>query len=78
MPVTPDEYKDALSLFAAGVTIVTIKAGDDVHGLTVSAFASISVEPPLVCVAIAQKHHAHELLERDGATFAVNFLGEDQ
>ncbi len=78
MPVTPDEYKDALSLFAAGVTIVTIRAGDEIHGLTVSAFASISVEPPLVSVAVAQTHRAHELLERDGAAFAVNVLGEDQ
>ena len=78
MPITPDEYKEALRFFAAGVTIVTIKAGDDVHGLTVSAFASISPEPPLICVVIDSSHRAHELIERDGATFAVNILGQDQ
>ena len=41
MSITPDEYKDALRHFAAGVTIVTIKAGEETHGLTVSAFASV-------------------------------------
>ena len=40
MPVTSEEYRNALRHFASGVTIVTVKAGDEVHGLTVSAFAS--------------------------------------
>jgi flavin reductase (DIM6/NTAB) family NADH-FMN oxidoreductase RutF len=78
MPITPAEYKDALRLFPAGVTVVTIRAGEDVHGLTVSAFASVCPEPPLVAVIIDHAHYAHELLERDGATFAVNVLGSDQ
>jgi flavin reductase (DIM6/NTAB) family NADH-FMN oxidoreductase RutF len=71
-------YRDALRLFPAGVTVVTIRSGDVVHGLTVSAFASVSPEPPLVAILIDHKHWAHELLEAEGATFAVNILGEDQ
>ena len=78
MPITPDEYKESLRLFPAGVTIVTIRSGEDTHGLTVSAFASVSPDPPLVCVLIDSGHRAHELLDREGATFAVNVLGEDQ
>ena len=78
MPITPDAYKDALRHFAAGVTIVTIKAGEETHGLTVSAFASVSPVPPLISIIIDSVHHAHELLERQGATFAVNILGADQ
>ncbi len=78
MPITPDQYKDALRLFAAGVTIVTIKSGDDTHGLTVSAFASVCPEPPLVAIIIDSGHRAHEMLDREGATFAVNVLGSDQ
>ena len=74
MPISPDEYKDALRHFASGVTIVTIKGGDEVHGLTVSAFASISPDPPLISVMIDQRHHAFELIERAGAVFAVNVL----
>jgi len=78
MPIAPDDYKNALRHFPAGVTIVTIKAGEEVHGLTVSAFASVSPDPPLVTVLIDQAHHGHQLLEREGATFAVSVLAHDQ
>jgi len=78
MPISSEAFRDAMRHFAAGVTIVTVKAGDEVHGLTVSAFASVSPEPPLVSVMIDQRHHAFGLLERDGAVFAVNILHEDQ
>lgn len=78
MPITSEAYRDALRHFAAGVTIVTIKAGDRTHGLTVSAFASVSPEPPLVAIVIDRSHHAHDMLEEEGAVFAVNILGEDQ
>jgi flavin reductase (DIM6/NTAB) family NADH-FMN oxidoreductase RutF len=75
MPVSPDQYKDALRHFASGVTIVTIKTDDEIHGLTVSAFASISPEPPLISIMIDRRHHAFELIDRPDAVFAVNILG---
>jgi flavin reductase (DIM6/NTAB) family NADH-FMN oxidoreductase RutF len=78
MPITPDAFRSALRHFPAGVTIVTIKAGEERHGLTVSAFASVSPEPPLIMVCIDHRHHAHDLLEQEGATFAVNILRADQ
>jgi flavin reductase (DIM6/NTAB) family NADH-FMN oxidoreductase RutF len=76
--VSPAAYRDALRHFPSGVTLVTIKAGDQVHGLTVSAFASVSPEPPLIAVVIDQRHRAHELLQREDAHFAVNILAQDQ
>jgi len=78
MPITSEEFRAALRCLPAGVTVVTLRAGDEIHGLTVSAFASVSPEPPLVAVIIDQRHKASELLERPGTTFAVNVLGEDQ
>ena len=54
--------------------MVTIKAGNVVHGLTVSAFASVSPDPPLVAVIIDHRHQAHELLQQEGVSFAVNIL----
>lgn len=78
MSISSETYRAALRLFPAGVTIVTIRAGEDVHGLTVSAFASVSPEPPLVAVVIDHRHNATPLLERPDATFAVNVLAEDQ
>lgn len=76
--ISPDDFKNALRHFPAGVTIVTIRSGEQVHGLTVSAFASVSASPPMVMVIIEQRHHAHALLEEEGAVYAVNILGEEQ
>ncbi|HEX4952595.1 MAG TPA: flavin reductase family protein [Thermoanaerobaculia bacterium] len=78
MPVPSEAYRDALRHFPAGVTIVTLRVGEVIHGLTVSAFASVSPDPPLVAVIIDRRHSAHDLLEREGAVFAVNILGEEQ
>ncbi len=78
MPIDTDSYRDVLRHFPAGVTIVTIRAGGDLHGLTVSAFMSISPEPPLIAIAIDQRHLAHKLLQKSDAVFAVSILGTDQ
>jgi flavin reductase (DIM6/NTAB) family NADH-FMN oxidoreductase RutF len=78
MAITSEEYRQALRHFPAGVTIVTIRAGEVIHGLTVSAFASVSPEPPLIAVIIDHRHKATPLLETPGAVFAVNILGQDQ
>ena len=78
MACSSEDFRDALRHFPSGVTIVTIKAGDKVHGLTVSAFASVSPEPPLIAVMIDQRHHAFQPMEEAGAVFAVNILRHDQ
>lgn len=71
--VTPDSFKAALSRWASGVTVVTA-AGP--VGMTVSAFASLSLAPPLVTVAIAAGAYSHD--EIVGASgFAVHILGDD-
>jgi flavin reductase (DIM6/NTAB) family NADH-FMN oxidoreductase RutF len=76
--ISSSDFRNALRHFPAGVTIVTIRSGEDVHGLTVSAFASVAAEPPLIVVVIDHHHKAYEMLEEEGTVFAVNFLGEDQ
>ena len=78
MAVTSEDFRLALRHFPAGVTIVTIRAGEVIHGLTVSAFASVSPEPPLVAVIIDHSHKATPLLETPGAVFAVNILRQGQ
>jgi len=78
MPIPPEQFRDGLRQFPAGVTIVTLRSGEERHGLTVSAFASVSPDPPLVAIFIDQRHGAHELLQREGAVFAVNILAADQ
>jgi len=78
MAIRSDEFKRVLKMFPAGVTIVTIRSGEQIHGLTISAFASLSPEPPLILIIVDQRHLAHDLLLTKGATFAVNILAEDQ
>jgi flavin reductase (DIM6/NTAB) family NADH-FMN oxidoreductase RutF len=78
MAISSEDFRQALSQFPAGVTITTIRAGDRIHGLTVSAFASVSADPPLIAVIIDHRHKAYTLLEEEGAVFAVNILRQDQ
>lgn len=78
MPISSEEFRNALRHFPAGVTIVTIKSGNQIHGLTVSAFASVSTEPPIIMIAIDHQHSAFPLLEATDASFAVNILAHDQ
>lgn len=78
MPISNDEFRHALSRFASGVTIITTRdaAGRD-HGMTVSAFASLSLSPPLVMVAIAHDATMAPVIG-DARSFAVNVLAESQ
>jgi flavin reductase (DIM6/NTAB) family NADH-FMN oxidoreductase RutF len=75
--VDADEYKQCLSLWATGVTIVTSRAGDHIHGMTVSAFTEVSLDPPLVLVCAEKTTITHELIA-EGGVFAVNLLSREQ
>lgn len=74
MPVSAEDFRSALSRFASGVTVVTTKdAAGRFHGITVSAFCSVSLEPPLVLVCIEKTTGSHESLIESGV-FTVNIL----
>ncbi len=78
MPVTEAEFRRVLSRFASGVTVVTTTARDRrAYGLTVTAFASVSLKPPLVLVCISRAAESFSHFETAGA-FAVNFLAAGQ
>jgi flavin reductase (DIM6/NTAB) family NADH-FMN oxidoreductase RutF len=78
MTIDPDTFRSVLGRFASGVTIVTAldPAGRDV-GLTVSAFSSLSLTPPLVLVCVDHAASLHPVL-REARHFAVNILAADQ
>lgn len=78
MPITADSFRAALGRFASGVTVISAvdEAGRD-HGMTVSAFASLSLEPPLVIACIDRDASMHELLLR-APRFGVSVLEEGQ
>lgn len=73
--IGPDEFRRALGHFATGVTVVTTREIDGSFvGLTASAVASVSLDPPLVLVCVDQKAQCYQaLLDADG--FAISVLG---
>nr|AIA10545.1 flavin reductase like domain protein [uncultured bacterium] len=79
MSVSKDEFRAALGRFASGVTVVTtFDAKEELPlGITVSAFSSVSLEPPLVLICIEKDAYIHDYVKTFGA-FGVNILAEGQ
>jgi len=61
--------------FASGVTIMTTTAAGRMHGMTVSAFASQSLDPLLILVSVERSTEMHKLVMVSRA-FAINILGD--
>lgn len=78
--VNAQDYREVLTRFATGVTVVTtVEESPDgllPWGTTVNSFTGISLDPPLVMVAIGKERSIHPIIERTGR-FGVNILGED-
>ena len=77
MTVSDAEFRAVLGRFPTGVTVVTTCDGARPSGVTVNAFASVSLDPPLVMVCIDKRSHLHDLVARMGF-FAANILGAGQ
>ncbi|MQB00750.1 MAG: flavin reductase [Actinobacteria bacterium] len=77
MTVPADHFKDAARRFASGVTLVTVATGDIPHGMTASAFSSVSLEPPVVLVCLEKTSQTRAMVTEAG-TFVVNVLAADQ
>jgi len=75
--VHADALLGVLRRHPAGVSVVTVDAQGQRVGLTVATLVSLSLEPPLVGVAVARQAALHELL-REARAFAVSLLAADQ
>jgi 3-hydroxy-9,10-secoandrosta-1,3,5(10)-triene-9,17-dione monooxygenase reductase component len=74
----PDAFRSVMGRFASGVTVVTaLDAERRDHGMTVSAFASLSLVPPLVLACIDHEASVHQVLTR-APYFAVSILAAHQ
>ena len=76
--IDPALFRSVLGRFASGVTVVTARdsAGED-HGMTVSAFCSVSLDPLLVLICVERSAVLHGVME-NAAQFVVNMLAADQ
>lgn len=63
--------------WASGVTVVTSQIKDIRHGMTVSSFTSVALEPPLVLVALAKNTRTAHIVQESGI-FAVTILAQGQ
>ncbi len=77
MAIDADEFRAAMGSWASGVTIITSRAGDQIHGMTVSDFSGASLDPPLALVCAAKTSVTTGVIER-GRCFGVNVLRSDQ
>jgi flavin reductase (DIM6/NTAB) family NADH-FMN oxidoreductase RutF len=73
----PDKasFRHSMGHFATGVTIMTTTAAGRMHGMTVSAFASQSLDPLLILVSVERSTVMHQLITQSRA-FAINILDE--
>ena len=70
-------FRRTLGMFATGVTVLTTRVGEQVHGMTANAFMSVSLRPPLVLVSIDRRARMGALLH-EGTRFGVNVLEAGQ
>jgi flavin reductase (DIM6/NTAB) family NADH-FMN oxidoreductase RutF len=77
MSLNADTLRRTMRQWATGVTIVTARLGDQRHGMTVSSFTSVSLDPPLVLISLAENARTAELIRR-AKSFGVTILAEDQ
>ncbi|HEV7664900.1 MAG TPA: flavin reductase family protein [Chloroflexota bacterium] len=77
LPLTADSFKSVFRHLATGVTIVTTRHTEAVHGATVSAFIPVSLEPMQVLVSLGRGNRLAGMI-RDSGIFAVSILGHDQ
>ena len=73
----PDDFKAAMSSWASGVAVVTTNDNGMLYGITVSSFTSVSLDPPLILVCIADTNRMPAMI-RHSKCFAVSVLRADQ
>lgn len=78
MTIDPDTFRSVLSRFASGVTVLSARDHADLdHGMTVSAFCSLSLDPPLVLACVDHGASMYGVL-MSAEHFGVSLLARDQ
>ncbi len=75
--VAPDVFRSVMGHFVTGITVVTTLTAEGPQGITVNALSSVSLEPPLVMVALDRRRFITPSVRASGR-YAVNVLSEDQ
>jgi len=73
----PEQLRQSMRAWTSGVTIVTASHAGERHGMTVSSFTSIALEPPIVIISLQTDSRTHGLVTQANA-FAVTILADGQ
>ena len=73
----PEQLRQAMRAWSSGVTIVTASYGGEQHGMTVSSFTSVALEPPMIIISLQTASRTQALVSQ-AHTFAVTILAEGQ
>ena len=75
--VSAQEFRETLALWPSGVSVLTARDDDELLGMTISSFSSLSLDPPLVLSCLDKRATSHDgLIGARG--FAVHVLARDQ
>ena len=72
-----DQLRMAMRQWASGVGIATAEFEKVRHGMTVSSFTSVAVDPPIILISVQKDTRTHDLIVNSGS-FAVTLLASDQ
>ena len=76
-PVDAADFKAAMRVLAASVTVITSRRGDQLNGMTATAVCSVSTAPPQILAVVNRETTSHGLIADSGA-FAINILAAHQ
>lgn len=74
--IDPRALRDCCGRFATGVTVITTRTAEGDHGMTVSAFMSVSLDPPLIAISLNRQSKMLGKVQTSGR-YAVNVLSQD-
>ncbi len=78
MPILPEYFKEAMSNLVSSVTAISSNGSDgQLHGLTASSVASVSLTPPLILFCLNSKSHSLSSIQTS-KKFAISLLSEGQ
>ncbi len=77
MKIDPEDLRISMRNWVTGVTVVSTKLDDIIHGMTVSAMISVSLEPPIMMVSLRKLTRTHDLVLQS-SIFGISILNVDQ
>jgi flavin reductase (DIM6/NTAB) family NADH-FMN oxidoreductase RutF len=77
MPNDQDSFRFVMRQWASGVSVVSTQHEGINHGMTVSSFSSVSLEPPLVTISLMKNSRTHDFVISAG-NFGITILSDNQ